>query len=137
MTDLQKNQLVSKAVIASNNAYSPYSGFKVGAALLCKDGSVYTGCNIENSSYSATNCAERTAFQTAVADGKRDFIAIAIVGGKDVVGKNTVSPCGICRQVMAEFCSGDFVILLGNENGFEECTLSQLLPLSFSKKDLK
>lgn len=128
---MTKEQLAVKAKEAMKCAYSPYSGYQVGAALLCKDGSVYTGCNIENAGYSATNCAERTAFFKAVSEGQREFVAIAICGGKDGVVEEVFPPCGVCRQVMREFCSDDFEIYLLNKDGIESYTLEQLLPLSF------
>ena len=117
----------------------PYSNFAVGAALLTKEGKVYQGCNIENSSYGATNCAERTAFFTAVYQGERNFEAIAIVGGKAGEPVHELcAPCGICRQVMREFCKDDFKIFLSKGDGTVlETTLTQLLPLSFSKEDLE
>lgn len=118
-------------------AYSPYSGYKVGAALLCKDGSVYTGCNIENAGYSATNCAERTAFFKAVSEGKREFTAIAVCGGKDGVVEGVFPPCGICRQVMREFCRDDFMIHLVTKDEIESYTLAQLLPVSFQPEILQ
>lgn len=126
-----KEQLVSMAKEAMMNAYSPYSGYKVGAALLCKDGSVYTGCNIENAGYSATNCAERTAFFKAVSEGKREFTSIAICGGKDGLIKGEFPPCGVCRQVMQEFCEDEFLIYLASKDGIETYTLKELLPVSF------
>ena len=126
-----KEQLVSVAKEAMMNAYSPYSGYKVGAALLCKDGSVYTGCNIENAGYSATNCAERTAFFKAVSEGKREFTSIAICGGKDGVLDGEFPPCGVCRQVMQEFCEDEFLIYLASKDGIETYTLKELLPMSF------
>lgn len=107
-------------------SYSPFSGFSVGAALLCSDGSVFTGCNIENSSFSLTNCAERTAFFKAVSEGKRNFKAIAISGGKDSEDAQCF-PCGACLQVMAEFCKKDFKIILSDRI----YTLDELLPHSF------
>ncbi len=115
-------------------SYSPYSKCRVGAALLSKSGKIYTGCNIENASFGATNCAERTAFFKAVSEGEKDFAAIAVAAQKD--GHSTeFLPCGICLQVMAEFCDGDFKILtVKGENQFSEYTLSQLLPNSFSLK---
>lgn len=116
---------------AMQHSYSPYSGYKVGAALLCGDGSVYQGCNIENASFSPTICAERTAIFKAVFDGKRDLRVIAICGGKDGVITGSFPPCGVCRQVMREFCEDDFQILLVNETGYETVTLAQLLPHSF------
>lgn len=129
---MTKEQLATKAKEAMTKSYSPYSGYKVGAALLCKDGSVYTGCNIENAGYSATNCAERTAFFKAVSEGKREFSAIAICGGKDGVIEDAFPPCGVCRQVMREFCEDHFEIHLLTKEGIESYTLSQLLPMSFS-----
>ena len=128
-------KLVELAKEAMTRAYAPYSGFQVGAALLCADGSVYQGCNIENASYGPTNCAERTAFFKAVYDGKREFAAIAVVGGKQGEPDGTAFPCGVCRQVMAEFCNADFRILLGTPESFRVCTLGDLLPLSFNLKE--
>ncbi|MGN0621893.1 MAG: cytidine deaminase [Porcipelethomonas sp.] len=118
--------LFDMAVNARKNSYSPFSGFAVGAALLCSDGSVYTGCNIENSSFSLTNCAERTAFFKAVSEGKKEFEAIAIAGGKDSADKPCF-PCGACRQVMAEFCGNDFRIILSDRS----LRLDELLPFTF------
>lgn len=123
--------LTEKAKQAMALAYAPYSGFQVGAALLCADGTVYTGCNIENAAYSPTLCAERTAFAKAVSDGKREFTAIAVCGGKGGRITGLCTPCGVCRQVMAEFCKGDFRILLVKPEGCEIRTLAQLLPESF------
>lgn len=130
--------LIKKAFEAREKAYAPYSGFRVGAALLCSDGSIFTGCNIENASYSATNCAERTAFFTAISKGQRDFVAIAIVGGKDKEQAKP-SPCGICLQVMAEFC--DFekfeIITAKNENEYEIRKLGEYLPYGFTEEFLR
>ena len=126
-------KLMELAVEAMGHSYSPYSGYKVGAALLCSDGTVYQGCNIENSAYSPTNCAERTAFFKAIYDGQRDFQAIAVCGGKDGVITGTFPPCGVCRQVMREFCGQDFLIYLHNsQGGVQQFTLADLLPQSFS-----
>ena len=125
-------ELCKLAMEAMAHAYAPYSGFKVGAALLCADGTVYQGCNIENAAYSPTNCAERTAFFKAVYDGHRDFTAIAVCGGKDGVITGAFPPCGVCRQVMREFCGEDFLIYLVNDQGYETVTLAQLLPFGFS-----
>lgn len=128
-------KLVEMAIEAMGHAYAPYSGYQVGAALLCADGSVYCGCNIENASYSPTNCAERTAFFKAIYDGHRDFTAIAVCGGKDGVITGAFPPCGVCRQVMREFCTDDFLIhMVGSGRVFETVTLSQLLPYSFNAK---
>ena len=124
--------LAEKAKQAMAAAYAPYSGFMVGAALLCADGSIYTGCNIENGAYSPTLCAERTAFAKAVSEGKREFTAIAVCGGKGGQITGRCTPCGVCRQVMAEFCREDFEIILVKPEGYEMRTLSQLLPECFS-----
>ena len=133
---MDKNGLAKLAAESAKAAYSPYSGFKVGAALLCTDGTVYTGCNIENSAYSATVCAERVAFFKAVSEGKTEFEAIAVAGGKDAVIDGICPPCGVCRQVMAEFCCADFRILLGNTVQYSAHTLGELFPASFSPDDL-
>ena len=126
-------QLIDLAKEAMTHAYAPYSGFKVGAALLCSDGTVYQGCNIENASYSPTNCAERTAFFKAVYDGHRDFTAIAVCGGMDGILTGFTTPCGVCRQVMKEFCGDDFLIYVAGPGGaYETYTLAQLLPSGFS-----
>ena len=128
--------LVASAKEAMMHAYSPYSGYKVGAALLCKDGTIYQGCNVENASYGGTNCAERTAFFKAVYDGHREFSAIAICGGKDGKITGLFPPCGICRQVMAEFCGADFKIyMVGANDTCEVKTLQDLLPFSFEAKE--
>ena len=129
---MKTEELIAMAVEAMGHAYVPYSGYKVGAALLCADGSVYCGCNIENAAYSPTICGERTAFFKAVYDGHRDFTAIAVCGGKDGVLSGIFPPCGVCRQVMREFCGDDFLIYLVNDTGYEAVTLAQLLPHSFS-----
>lgn len=129
-------ELMQHAVEARKKAYAPYSGFFVGAALLTGSGKVYMGCNIENASYTPTNCAERTAFFKAVSEGEREFEAIAIVGGKGEDPSALCAPCGVCRQVMAEFCDGDFRIVLGTPDGIEVRSLKELLPLSFGKADL-
>jgi cytidine deaminase len=125
-------KLIELAKEAMTHAYAPYSHFKVGAALLCTDGTVYQGCNIENASYSPTNCAERTAFFKAVYDGHRDFSAIAICGGMDGVITGFTTPCGVCRQVMQEFCNGDFLIyVIGPGSAYDTYTLAQMLPGGF------
>lgn len=131
-------QLIDLAKEAMTHAYAPYSGYKVGAALLCADGTVYGGCNIENASYSPTNCAERTAFFKAVYDGQRDFKAIAVVGGKDGNIVGAFPPCGVCRQVMREFCRDDFMVYIGGaDDTCQALTLGELLPYSFSSNDMK
>ncbi len=119
------------------SAYAPYSGYKVGAVLLTESGKIYKGCNIENSSYTLTNCAERTALFTAVAEGERDFSAIMIVGGKNGVITDYAMPCGACRQALTEFCKNDFKVYVGiSEKDIKEYTLSELLPCSFNKANL-
>lgn len=128
MNEEVKKKLISLALEAKKKAYSPYSHFSVGAALLCRDGEIYTGVNIENSAYSATVCAERTALFSAVADGKRAFSAIAIVGGEE---KAPCFPCGVCRQVLCEFCGDDFTVLLMKGEELVEKRLGDLLPNAF------
>jgi cytidine deaminase len=129
-------KLVELAKEAMTHAYAPYSGFKVGAALLCADGTVYQGCNIENAAYGPTNCAERTAFFKAVYEGHREFTAIAICGGMGGKISSLCSPCGVCRQVMTEFCSPDFLIHMTDSSGaITTMTLAQLMPLSFSGQE--
>lgn len=128
-------ELVSLALEARRRAYTPYSGFQVGAALLASDGTVYTGCNIENAAFTPTVCAERTAFFKAVSEGRRAFAAIAVVGGPG--GKEPeefCAPCGVCRQVMMEFCDPEtFKIYLGkSDRSVREYTLQELLPLGFA-----
>ena len=130
-------ELMNKAADAREFAYAPYSHFKVGAALLSKNGRVFTGCNIENASFSPTVCAERTAFFKAVSDGVKEFAAIAIVGGKEGEIAPSCAPCGVCRQVMSEFCDQDFVVVLGTPDNFKTYEFGKILPLSFSKSDLK
>jgi len=128
MTD---RELVNAAIEATKRAYAPYSGFFVGAALLADSGKVYIGCNIENSSFSVTNCAERTALFTAVADGERKFKAIAIAGGKNGEITAPCTPCGVCRQALSEFCDKDLKVLIAKPDGYDEYTLGELLPKSF------
>ncbi|MBQ8207621.1 MAG: cytidine deaminase [Clostridia bacterium] len=129
MTD---KELMLAAEEARKCSYSPYSGFAVGAALLADSGKVYTGCNIENASFSPTVCAERVAFFSAVNAGERAFKRIAVVGGKaNEKPQPLCTPCGVCRQVMSEFCGKDFKIILGNSENFEVYTLEDLLPFGF------
>lgn len=133
------HKLVACALAARQKAYTPYSHFSVGAALLCADGAVYTGCNIESASYTPANCAERTAFFKAVSEGKRAFLAIAIVGGaSDAPISELCAPCGVCRQVMREFCDpATFkVILASSAEAWQVFTLEELLPLSFGPENL-
>ena len=136
----EMRQLIVQAFQAREFSYCPYSGFSVGAALLAQDGQVFTGCNIENASYGATNCAERSAFYRAVSDGVRAFRAIAIVGGRKECREGEVdmcAPCGVCRQVMREFCEPDFkVILAKDREHYEVHALGELLPLSFGMDNL-
>lgn len=127
--------LLDQALAARANAYAPYSGYRVGAALLTADGRVFIGCNMENASYGATICAERSAFAAAISAGAREFKAIAIAGGKGEAADAATSPCGICRQVMAEFCGKDFTVVLGNEEVLEQFTLEELLPMSFQLEE--
>lgn len=132
---MNKIELIREALKARENAYAPYSGFAVGAALLSVSDKIYHGCNVENASYPATNCAERTALFSAVASGEREFKAIAIVGG--VKGESPTQlcyPCGICRQVLSEFASPDtFIVLVAkSETEFEEYLLRDLLPYGFT-----
>ncbi len=134
---MKDTELVALAKKAAENAYVPYSGYTVGAALLAKNGRVYLGCNIENAAYGPTNCAERTAFFKAVSEGERYFEAIAVVGGKNLDFRDYFTPCGVCRQVMAEFCDESFRVLVG-KNGEEylSLTLGEILPHTFSPKSL-
>ena len=130
--------LCEKAKQARNCAYAPYSAFKVGAALLCGDGEIYTGCNIENASYSPTCCAERVAFFKAVSDGKREFSAIAVCGGKeDTLSESPCFPCGVCRQVLREFCKDDLKIYVMSRDEVKEYSLSDILPFSFGVENLE
>lgn len=136
MTD---TELMRLALEARKKAYAPYSHYTVGAALCTGGGRGYTGCNIENASYGATNCAERTAFFKAVSEGERQFAAIAIAGGREGEEPTEYAfPCGICRQVMAEFCEGEFRILVGKTaEDRKEFLLKELLPSSFSEGAMK
>lgn len=127
--------LMEYAREAMDRAYAPYSRCRVGAALLCADGSVYQGCNVENAAFSPTICAERTAFVKAVSEGQRDFAAIAVCGGKDGKITGRFPPCGVCRQVMGEFCGPDFPVYMLTPEGIEEKTLGQLLPETFRLED--
>lgn len=128
----KKRLLVDRAIRAREMSYSPYSGFAVGAALLTRDGRIYTGANIENASYTPTVCAERVALFTAIHSGERDFVAIAIVGGeKGHPVSRFCPPCGVCRQVMTEFCAPDLAVLLSDGESIREHTLGELLPAQF------
>lgn len=135
MTD---KELISLAFDAMQKAYAPYSGYKVGAALLTEDGRVYTGCNIENAAFGPTVCAERTAFFKAISEGEHKFRRIAVVGGKDGTVTDYFYPCGVCRQVMAEFCKSDFEIITAiSEQDYIMKTLAEMLPYGFSPDNLK
>ena len=131
-------QLIEISIEQLKYSYTPYSGFKVGAALLAKNGSVYTGCNIENAAYTPTNCAERTAFFKAVSEGVKEFDVICIVGGKDGILTEYAPPCGVCRQVMMEFCDPEtFQIILAAADGkYKIYSLKELLPEGFGPDNL-
>lgn len=133
---MDHKSLMAEALKARERSYSPYSHFCVGAALLTKNGKVYTGCNIENAAFTPSNCAERTAIFKAVSEGEREFTAIAIVGGRAGEKGGFCAPCGVCRQVIAEFCKEDFQIVLGTADEVRAYTLGELLPLSFTKENL-
>lgn len=131
-------QLIDLAIKQLEFSYVPYSHFKVGAALLAKGGEIYTGCNIENAAYTPTNCAERTAFFKAVSEGVREFEAICVVGGKGGVLTDYASPCGVCRQVMMEFCDPDTfqIIMAVNKEKYKNYTLKEMLPMGFGPNNL-
>ena len=132
MEQVMVEKLIDTAIEQLKFSYTPYSNFKVGAALLAKNGEIFTGCNIENASYTPTNCAERTAFFKAVSEGVREFRAICIVGGKDGKLTEYTAPCGVCRQVMMEFCDPKTfqIILAVDKERYEIYTLEELMPLS-------
>ena len=138
MEQVMVEKLIDTAIEQLKFSYTPYSNFKVGAALLTKSGKIYTGCNIENASYTPTNCAERTAFFKAVSEGVRDFQAICIVGGKDGKLTEYTAPCGVCRQVMMEFCIPKTfqIILAVDKERYEIYTLEELMPLGFGPLNL-
>ena len=138
MEQVMIEKLIDTAIEQLKFSYTPYSDFKVGAALLTKSGKIYTGCNIENASYTPTNCAERTAFFKAVSEGVRDFQAICIVGGKDGKLTEYTAPCGVCRQVMMEFCNPKTfqIILAVDKERYEIYTLEELMPLGFGPLNL-
>ncbi len=135
---MDRKILIQYALEARKAAYTPYSEFQVGAALVTKAGKVYTGCNIENASYTPTNCAERTAFFKAVSEGEKDFSEIAIAGGKKGPVTSFTAPCGVCRQVMMEFCDPkEFKIIVAvDEDNYREYTLEEMLPFGFRPGDL-
>ena len=138
MEQIMVEKLIDTAIEQLKFSYTPYSNFKVGAALLTKSGKIYTGCNIENASYTPTNCAERTAFFKAVSEGVRDFQAICIIGGKDGKLTEYTAPCGVCRQVMMEFCNPKTfqIILAVDKERYEIYTLEELMPLGFGPLNL-
>ena len=138
MEQVMIEKLIDTAIEQLKFSYTPYSNFKVGAALLAKNGEIFTGCNIENSSYTPTNCAERTAFFKAVSEGVREFRAICIVGGKDGKLTEYTAPCGVCRQVMMEFCDPKTfqIILAVDKERYEIYTLEELMPLGFGPLNL-
>lgn len=135
---MENRELIRLAMEARKMAYAPYSKYMVGAALLTKQGRVYKGCNIENAAYTPTNCAERTAFFKAVSEGEREFAAIAIVGGYEGSPKDYACPCGVCRQVMMEFCEPEKfrIITAVSEEQYLEKTLAELLPDGFGPNNL-
>lgn len=135
---MDNEELIRRALEARKNAYTPYSKYKVGAALLAKNGQVYQGCNIENAAYTPTNCAERTAFFKAISEGVRDFEAIAIAGGYEGAPVEYAYPCGVCRQVMMEFCDPKSfrVITAVSEKNYLEKTLEEMLPCGFGPSNL-
>ncbi len=133
VTDLE---LMQAAEAARLRSYSPYSHFCVGAALLTADGKIYTGCNIENAAFTPTNCAERTAFFKAVSEGERNFVAIAITGGRAGEEPSFCAPCGVCRQVMAEFCGPDFRLVLGSSREICISSFGELMPAAFGPQSL-
>ncbi len=130
-------ELIETALAQRNFSYAPYSQFRVGAALLAKNNQIFTGCNVENAAYSPGNCAERTAFFKAVSEGVREFDAICVVGGKEEKLTDFAAPCGVCRQVMMEFCEPDFTIILATDTENFQCfSLKDLLPMGFGPKNL-
>jgi len=133
LADIDYEKLVACAYEAKKNSYAPYSGFHVGAALLGADGRIYTGCNIENAAFTPTNCAERTAVFRAVSEGQTSFLAVAVAGDR----KEYLAPCGVCRQVLTEFCDAErfLVIMAKSLTDYRVCRLGELFPYSFSKKD--
>ena len=134
---IDSKELIAKAILAREASYSPYSGISVGAALLTKSGKVYLGNNIENASYSPTICAERVAFFKAISEGEREFAAIAIAGGRaGEPSQASFPPCGVCRQVMSEFCGKDFLVMWGSDEKITERTLGEILPDGLDKDNL-
>ncbi|MBR1701275.1 MAG: cytidine deaminase [Lachnospiraceae bacterium] len=139
MTGEERERLIGLALAARENAYAPYSGYAVGAALLTADGRIFQGCNVENASYSATNCAERTAIYKAVSEGVRDFVALAVAGGRiGCAPTDYAYPCGICRQVMQEFCTKEFQIFAAiSGSDYKAFSLGELLPYGFGGEQIQ
>lgn len=135
---MNEKELCKEAIDAMKNAYAPYSGYKVGAALLTEKEKLFAGCNIENAAYTPTVCAERVALFNAISSGERNFTAIAVAGGKDGVISGAFPPCGVCRQVMAEFCAPDFTVLVvTGEDSYKKYTLNELFPQAFTPKNIE
>ena len=135
---MNEKELCREAIDAMKNAYAPYSGYKVGAALLTEKGKLFAGCNIENAAYTPAVCAERVALFNAISSGERNFTAIAVAGGKDGVISGAFPPCGVCRQVMAEFCAPDFTVLVvTGEDSYKKYTLNELFPQAFTPKNIE
>lgn len=135
---MNEKELCKEAIDAMKNAYAPYSGYKVGAALLTEKGKLFAGCNIENAAYTPTVCAERVALFNAISSGERNFTAIAVAGEKDGVISGAFPPCGVCRQVMAEFCAPDFTVLVvTGEDSYKKYTLNELFPQAFTPKNIE
>lgn len=135
---MNEKELCKEAIDAMKNAYAPYSGYKVGAALLTEKGKLFAGCNIENAAYTPTVCAERVTLFNAISSGERNFTAIAVAGGKDGVISGAFPPCGVCRQVMAEFCAPDFTVLVvTGEDSYKKYTLNELFPQAFTPKNIE
>ncbi len=133
---MSRQELIDYAVQAMQKSYAPYSEFNVGACLKAKSGKIYLGCNIENAAFSPSICAERTAFAKAVSEGEREFDSIAIVGGKNGIISDFCPPCGVCRQVMAEFCGADFEIILYDGESIKSIRFDNILPYSFGKDNI-
>lgn len=135
---MNEKELCKEAIDAMKNAYAPYSGYKVGVALLTEKGKLFAGCNIENAAFTPTVCAERVALFNAISSGERKFTAIAVAGGKDGVISGAFPPCGVCRQVMAEFCAPDFTVLVvTGEDSYKKYTLNELFPQAFTPKNIE
>ena len=136
MNLIDYKRLINEAIEARDSSYSPYSKFRVGSAILCDNGNIYTGCNIENASYGETVCAERVAIFKAISNGENSFSAIAIVGGVNEIA-NFTFPCGSCRQVLCEHCSSELEVVLFDGKNIKLCTLGELFPSSFGKSSIK